>query len=79
MLLIYFRYRGRGSLVVKVTDFRPACHEFELSDTEDPPCRGLMHFKFVGAPTTSLWCSVEARKKAASSERISFTGQGQWL
>ncbi|GFS79546.1 uncharacterized protein TNCV_2370541 [Trichonephila clavipes] len=33
--------RGRGSLVVK------ACHEFEPSITEDPPCRGSMHVKSV--------------------------------
>ncbi|GFS76485.1 hypothetical protein TNCV_1621061 [Trichonephila clavipes] len=30
---------GRGSLVVKVTDLRLACHEFEPSTAEDPPCR----------------------------------------
>ncbi|GFX95706.1 hypothetical protein TNCV_4886321 [Trichonephila clavipes] len=31
---------GRGSLEVKVTDSRPACHESESSTVEDPPFRG---------------------------------------
>ncbi|GFX03779.1 ATP-dependent DNA helicase [Trichonephila clavipes] len=30
---------SRGSLVVKVTISWPACHEFEPSATENPPCR----------------------------------------
>ncbi|GFU70415.1 hypothetical protein TNCV_3442321 [Trichonephila clavipes] len=29
---------GRGSLVVKVTDSWPACHEFELCTAEDQQC-----------------------------------------
>ncbi|GFV19142.1 hypothetical protein TNCV_3223601 [Trichonephila clavipes] len=33
---------GCGTLVVKVTDSWPACHEFEPSTVEDPPCRGAM-------------------------------------
>ncbi|GFY03400.1 hypothetical protein TNCV_1173581 [Trichonephila clavipes] len=37
----------RGSLVVKVTDSWPACHEFEPITTADPPCRGAMHIKSV--------------------------------
>ncbi|GFW77033.1 hypothetical protein TNCV_2724631 [Trichonephila clavipes] len=32
-----FEINGRGSIVVKVTDLWPACHEFEPSTTEDPP------------------------------------------
>ncbi|GFW75203.1 hypothetical protein TNCV_449071 [Trichonephila clavipes] len=32
---------GRGCLVVKATDSCLACHEFEPSTTEDPPCRGV--------------------------------------
>ncbi|GFV58746.1 hypothetical protein TNCV_3730841 [Trichonephila clavipes] len=31
---------GRDSLVVKVTESWLACHEFEPSAAEDPPCRG---------------------------------------
>ncbi|GFU84699.1 hypothetical protein TNCV_2126401 [Trichonephila clavipes] len=31
---------GRGSLVVKVTDSRPACHEFDPSTAQDPPLKG---------------------------------------
>ncbi|GFU77571.1 hypothetical protein TNCV_3499431 [Trichonephila clavipes] len=38
---------GRGSFVVKVTDSWLACHEFEPSTTEDPPCRGAMYVKSV--------------------------------
>ncbi|GFW96144.1 hypothetical protein TNCV_958571 [Trichonephila clavipes] len=30
---------GRGSLVVKVRDSWPTCHDFERSTAEDPPCR----------------------------------------
>ncbi|GFY04347.1 hypothetical protein TNCV_4414351 [Trichonephila clavipes] len=30
---------GHCSLVVKVTNSRPACHEFEASTAEDSPCR----------------------------------------
>ncbi|GFT23010.1 hypothetical protein TNCV_1857881 [Trichonephila clavipes] len=37
-------YCGRGS---KVTDSWQACHEFEPSADEDPPCRGAMHVKSV--------------------------------
>ncbi|GFV56074.1 uncharacterized protein TNCV_2266601 [Trichonephila clavipes] len=40
---------GRGSLVVKVMDSWPACHEFEPSATKDPPCREAMHVKSVGS------------------------------
>ncbi|GFU55682.1 hypothetical protein TNCV_1649911 [Trichonephila clavipes] len=38
---------GRGSLVDKVSDCRWPCHEFEPSDTKDPPCWGAMHAKSV--------------------------------
>ncbi|GFU63524.1 hypothetical protein TNCV_1000751 [Trichonephila clavipes] len=38
---------GHGSLVVKVSDSWQACHEFEPSTAEDPPCRGVMHVKCV--------------------------------
>ncbi|GFU57557.1 hypothetical protein TNCV_3637191 [Trichonephila clavipes] len=31
---------GRGSLDVKVMNSWSACHEFEPSTAEDPPCRG---------------------------------------
>ncbi|GFT51213.1 hypothetical protein TNCV_5036481 [Trichonephila clavipes] len=34
---------GRGSLVVKVTDSWPPCHEFDPRTAKDPPCRGAMH------------------------------------
>ncbi|GFW41247.1 hypothetical protein TNCV_1002401 [Trichonephila clavipes] len=45
---INFQIRcGRGSLVVKVTDSWPECHEFEPSTAEDPPCMEAMHVKSV--------------------------------
>ncbi|GFT33975.1 uncharacterized protein TNCV_4384341 [Trichonephila clavipes] len=50
--------RGRGSLVVKITDSWPVCYELELSTTEDPPCRGTMHIKSVKAkrpPVDVVW------------------------
>ncbi|GFW11556.1 hypothetical protein TNCV_3810751 [Trichonephila clavipes] len=37
--LFSFNWSGRSSLVVKVTDSRPACHEFMPSTAEDPSCR----------------------------------------
>ncbi|GFV18986.1 hypothetical protein TNCV_4758711 [Trichonephila clavipes] len=47
--LLYPRFRnkahGCGILTVKVTDSWPACHEFEPSTAEDPPCKGAMHVK----------------------------------
>ncbi|PRD37919.1 UNVERIFIED_CONTAM: hypothetical protein NCL1_04689 [Trichonephila clavipes] len=30
---------GCGSLVAKVTDSWPTCHEFKPNAAEDPPCR----------------------------------------
>ncbi|GFV28049.1 uncharacterized protein TNCV_187251 [Trichonephila clavipes] len=36
-----------GSLVVKVTVSWKACHEFEPSTAEDPPCSETMYFKSV--------------------------------
>ncbi|GFS88850.1 hypothetical protein TNCV_3569501 [Trichonephila clavipes] len=47
---------GRGSLVVKVTDLWPACHEFELRTTEDPPCRGAKHVRSVEVSNVLLLC-----------------------
>ncbi|GFT73353.1 uncharacterized protein TNCV_4009631 [Trichonephila clavipes] len=38
---------GYGNLVVRVTHSWPACHEFEPSTAEDPPCRGAMLVEFV--------------------------------
>ncbi|GFV22651.1 hypothetical protein TNCV_2078411 [Trichonephila clavipes] len=34
------RPRGRGSLVVKVTDSWLVCYGFQPSTAKDPPCRG---------------------------------------
>ncbi|GFY03054.1 hypothetical protein TNCV_980591 [Trichonephila clavipes] len=40
--------------MAKVTDLWPACHEFEPSTAEDPPCRGgVMHVKYVELHTFS--------------------------
>ncbi|GFW99145.1 hypothetical protein TNCV_3009131 [Trichonephila clavipes] len=42
-----FSVRGSGSLMVKVTDTRPACREFEPSFAEDKSCKETMHVKSV--------------------------------
>ncbi|GFX42951.1 hypothetical protein TNCV_4058751 [Trichonephila clavipes] len=55
-------FRGRGSLVLKVTDSWPACHEFKCSAAEDPQCRGgAMHVKSVEAQMSSRWWAVYTR------------------
>ncbi|GFV88631.1 hypothetical protein TNCV_1244411 [Trichonephila clavipes] len=50
---------GRSSLVIKVTDSWPACHEFESSTAEDPPCRGrrcmLNIWRFKRPPVGVVW------------------------
>ncbi|GFW05644.1 hypothetical protein TNCV_5025081 [Trichonephila clavipes] len=58
---------GRGSLVVKITNLRPAWHELEPSTAQHPPCKEAMHVKSVRAQTSSRWCGVEERRKASSS------------
>ncbi|GFT42328.1 hypothetical protein TNCV_1786301 [Trichonephila clavipes] len=50
------------SLVVKVTDSWPACHEFESSTAEDLPYMGAVHVKSVEAQTSSRWCGVEVTR-----------------
>ncbi|GFV16457.1 hypothetical protein TNCV_1526031 [Trichonephila clavipes] len=51
---------GRGGQVVKITDLWSACHEFEPSTTEDPPCGEAMHVKFVETLNVSpfVWWDV---------------------
>ncbi|GFS94659.1 uncharacterized protein TNCV_3649881 [Trichonephila clavipes] len=46
------------SLVVKVPDSWPACHEFECSTAEDLPSRGAMHVKPVESSNALplVWC-----------------------
>ncbi|GFV97470.1 histone-lysine N-methyltransferase SETMAR [Trichonephila clavipes] len=57
--ILYMCVAGRGSLVVKVTELRSACHELEPNADEDPPCRvRLLHVKSVEAQTSSSWCGV---------------------
>ncbi|GFX80965.1 hypothetical protein TNCV_1909581 [Trichonephila clavipes] len=56
-----------GSLVVKVTDSCPDGHEFKLSTTEDPQCRGVMQVKSVEAQMPFRWYGVEVRRWGASS------------
>ncbi|GFW96137.1 HTH_48 domain-containing protein [Trichonephila clavipes] len=49
---------GRDSRVVKVSNHGWPCHEFELSTTKDPPCRGVMHVKcaeFKRHPVGVVW------------------------
>ncbi|GFS72055.1 hypothetical protein TNCV_2676991 [Trichonephila clavipes] len=49
--------------MVKVTDSWPACHEFELCVTENPPCRGGDARYFVEAQTSFRWCGAEIRRR----------------
>ncbi|GFW18296.1 hypothetical protein TNCV_4008351 [Trichonephila clavipes] len=51
-----------GSLVVKVTDSWPACHEFDPSTAEDPPFRRAMHVNLTRAQTSFRWCGVVNRR-----------------
>ncbi|GFX95615.1 hypothetical protein TNCV_4826291 [Trichonephila clavipes] len=60
--LVEEKESGRDSLVAKVTDSCPACHEFQPSAAEDPPYRGAMRVKSVEAQTSSRWCGVEVRR-----------------
>ncbi|GFU16090.1 uncharacterized protein TNCV_1300371 [Trichonephila clavipes] len=62
---------GRGSLVVKVTNSWPACHVFQPSTVEDPPCWGSMHFETLTRPPVSVvW---ELRDGGASSDVVLVT------
>ncbi|GFV59795.1 uncharacterized protein TNCV_956941 [Trichonephila clavipes] len=48
---------SKASAVDKVKDSWPACHEFEPSAADEPPCRGMRHAKSVErAQTSSRWC-----------------------
>ncbi|GFT88858.1 hypothetical protein TNCV_906721 [Trichonephila clavipes] len=40
-----------------------ACHEFEPSTAEDPPCRRAMHVKYIEAQTPSRSGDVEVRRE----------------
>ncbi|GFS70631.1 putative DD41D transposase [Trichonephila clavipes] len=41
-----------------VNDSWLACHEFKLSATENPPCRGMMHFKESLNLLPLVWCTL---------------------
>ncbi|GFX99855.1 uncharacterized protein TNCV_258921 [Trichonephila clavipes] len=58
----FTKVKGHGSLVVKVTDSVPACHEFEPSTDEDPPCRETMHVKSVQSSNVLPWCGAVVRR-----------------
>ncbi|GFX34062.1 hypothetical protein TNCV_912631 [Trichonephila clavipes] len=61
------RTHGRGSLVVKVSDWWQVYQEFEPGTVEDPPLqRRVMHTKNVEAQTFSRWCGVEVERGASS-------------
>ncbi|GFY08785.1 hypothetical protein TNCV_4659781 [Trichonephila clavipes] len=53
-------FEGPGSPVVKLTNSWPACHEFEASTAEVPPCRGAMHAKSIESSNVLplVWCDV---------------------
>ncbi|GFV66613.1 hypothetical protein TNCV_1612221 [Trichonephila clavipes] len=64
----------RGSLVVKVTDSWPACHEFEPNTVEDPPCSEAMDVKFIESsnvlPCGGVWYSGEVVPAQVSSTSL---------
>ncbi|GFV54057.1 hypothetical protein TNCV_1071801 [Trichonephila clavipes] len=62
---------GRGSLVVKVSSWWHACHEFEPSTFEYPPSKGAMRVKSV--QTSSRRCGVVDRRLGASSGIVLVT------
>ncbi|GFW00733.1 hypothetical protein TNCV_2305061 [Trichonephila clavipes] len=51
---------GLGSTVAKYS--WPACHEFEPSTAEYPPCKVTMDVKSVDAQTSSRSCDVEVKR-----------------
>ncbi|GFV18439.1 hypothetical protein TNCV_4468751 [Trichonephila clavipes] len=75
LVLIIFAICGRGSLVIKVTDSWPACHEFKPGTTEDPPCRGgrcTLNMPRLKHPHIGL----EVRRGGAGSGVILFLDYG---
>ncbi|GFU12189.1 hypothetical protein TNCV_1212261 [Trichonephila clavipes] len=59
--------------LVKVTDSWPACHEFESSTSEEPPCRGgrcTLNMSRLNCPPIG----VEVRRWGAGSGIVLFTG-----
>ncbi|GFX30518.1 hypothetical protein TNCV_3461691 [Trichonephila clavipes] len=64
---------NHGSLVIKVTNSWLACHEFEPSATEDPPCREAMHVKSVVSSNVLplVWCG--SKERVASSDVVLVT------
>ncbi|GFW51751.1 hypothetical protein TNCV_1186831 [Trichonephila clavipes] len=64
---------GHSSLVVKVMESWPACHEFEPSTTEVPSCRGAMHAKSVESSNVLplVWCGF--RRGGSSSGVVLVT------
>ncbi|GFT46102.1 hypothetical protein TNCV_2812171 [Trichonephila clavipes] len=64
--IFHQKFSGHGCQVVKVTDSRPACHEFEPSTAEDPPCRERCALNLPRAQTSSRWCGVVVRRGASS-------------
>ncbi|GFV32381.1 hypothetical protein TNCV_1676671 [Trichonephila clavipes] len=64
--------RRRSSSVVKVTDSWLACHEFEPSTTDDPPCRGAMSVKSVASSNflPLVWYDVVVREEWSASSDV---------
>ncbi|GFY22051.1 hypothetical protein TNCV_3296951 [Trichonephila clavipes] len=51
-----------------------ACHEFEPSTTEDPPCKGAMYVKSAMSSQTSCRCCGVVVKRGDSSGVVHVTG-----
>ncbi|GFU43097.1 hypothetical protein TNCV_109191 [Trichonephila clavipes] len=66
---------GRGSLVVMVMDLWLACHEFEPSTAEDPPCSAgrckLNMSKLKCSPVGVVWKLREKGSQRSSVVLVS--------
>ncbi|GFV01834.1 hypothetical protein TNCV_2550881 [Trichonephila clavipes] len=64
------RLSGRDSLVVKITDLRLACHEFEPIAAEHPPCKMIpIHVKSEEAQT-SFRCGLEGVRRGCGRSGV---------
>ncbi|PRD27613.1 UNVERIFIED_CONTAM: Clathrin heavy chain 2 [Trichonephila clavipes] len=61
-----------SSLVVKVTNSWPVCHEFEPSTAEDPHVGEAIQVKYVRIQTSSHWCGGRKVKRGGASSGLFY-------
>ncbi|GFU36020.1 hypothetical protein TNCV_4191291 [Trichonephila clavipes] len=70
---------SHGSLMAKITNSWPTCHEFEPNTTEDPPCRGAIrrhmswHLSPVLTTTPHQWALDRFNVHRSPTRRV-FNG-----